>query len=298
LQIFEDTLVGGVTKRFFAEKPEHLMQVPFEILDCVAFLCYRDSPDVYKYAGTCFYFGFEDPKTKILFSYLVSAKHVIIAAKSHSMDGKIYIRVNIKDSRAEYFEVPSEWVSLENSDGPTIDVSVVRWLHSQNHELKLLHHDLAATVDTINREFISVGDEVFYVGLFPDHPGDDRNIPIVKFGNIASFPVSGIPTNHFGRITAFLMESRSIGGLSGSPVFVHINSGQRRQFGSNRIYNSEDKIFLIGLLHGHWNLHVPRENAPIVEKQSDSVMEEEKLNMGISIVIPVWDIIKTIESHP
>jgi hypothetical protein len=50
------------------------------------------------------------------------------------------------------------------------------------------------------------------------HTGDLKNVPIVRVGNLASYPSEQIQTRAFGRMEAYLIEARSIGGLSGSPV--------------------------------------------------------------------------------
>ena len=54
--------------------------------------------------------------------------------------------------------------------------------------------------------------------------GRDRNFPIVRTGHIAMMPDEKIPKVKIGdwegNADAYLIESRSIGGWSGSPVFV------------------------------------------------------------------------------
>jgi hypothetical protein len=59
--------------------------------------------------------------------------------------------------------------------------------------------------------------------LVRESHGRHQNVPIVRVGNFASYPAEQIQTG-FGRMDAFLIEARSIGGLSGSPVFVHIGN--------------------------------------------------------------------------
>ena len=65
---------------------------------------------------------------------------------------------------------------------------------------------------------IGPGDEVFIIGRFIGHDGQQRNTPSVRFGNISMMP-------HEPRIDsqakeAFLIDCRSMPGYSGSPVFV------------------------------------------------------------------------------
>jgi hypothetical protein len=50
------------------------------------------------------------------------------------------------------------------------------------------------------------------VGLFSEHQGAERNIPIVRVGNIAAMPEEPVLTTSWGAIDAYLIEARSIGG--------------------------------------------------------------------------------------
>ena len=60
---------------------------------------------------------------------------------------------------------------------------------------------------------------MFSVGLFTKYFGRSNLIPIVRTGNIAMMPKEKVPLGSFGLTDAYLIEGRSIGGLSGSPIF-------------------------------------------------------------------------------
>ena len=92
-------------------------------------------------------------------------------------------------------------------------------------------------------EKIRVGSPVGLTGLFVHHHGSSRNIPIVRSGNIAAMTDEPVSTRR-GLMTAFLVEVRSIGGLSGSPVFAE----------------GVAETGVIGLVHGHFD---QRDNDPI-----------------------------------
>ena len=49
------------------------------------------------------------------------------------------------------------------------------------------------------------------------------NLPIVRLGAIAAMPGEYIKTD-WGCLRAYLIEARSIGGLSGSPVFIRVGT--------------------------------------------------------------------------
>ena len=71
----------------------------------------------------------------------------------------------------------------------------------------------------IEAKNLGVGDEVFIAGLFTRAIGQARNLPIIRMGTVAMMPDEKI-LFHKKMIDAYLIESRSIGGLSGSPVFI------------------------------------------------------------------------------
>jgi hypothetical protein len=87
---------------------------------------------------------------------------------------------------------------------------------------------------------------------------------------------------------AYLAESRSIGGLSGSPVFVRntVKSPVQGPKGVSNIYALGDG-HLLGLMHGHWDLPV----------SFSSLEQAEAVNMGVSIVVPAKKILEVLH-HP
>ena len=82
-------------------------------------------------------------------------------------------------------------------------------------------------------------------------------------------------------LEGYLIETRSTGGLSGSPVFVHK--------GTTRIFNKEGPLYLLGLIHGHWNWDYPNLGRIVVDAHY-----AEAINMGIGIVVPAQKILQVI----
>ena len=92
----------------------------------------------------------------------------------------------------------------------------------------------------------------------------NRNIPIVRIGNLASLDEEKVQTEG-GPIDAYLIEARSLGGLSGSPVFL--NLGTVRQI-KRQVVGAESGapiIFLLGLIHGHYDTQ-----ASTIDSDADS----------------------------
>ncbi len=98
-----------------------------------------------------------------------------------------------------------------------------------------------------------------------------------------------------GSMDAYLIEARSIGGVSGSPVFVRetklVGLGQGVEGPGPLIgYGS---FYLLGLMHGHWDLSPESLNDEIVDDETGSA----SVNMGIAIVTPARKILEVL-NHP
>ncbi|MCH8063984.1 MAG: hypothetical protein IH861_15935 [Chloroflexi bacterium] len=100
-------------------------------------------------------------------------------------------------------------------------------------------------------------------------------------GNIAMMPSEPVPTK-LGLIDAYLIEARSIGGLSGSPAFVR----ETTRLGGIGAFH------LMGLMHGHWDVPVEMVNdkAGDIEDQAAS----QAVNLGIAIVVPAKKIMEVL----
>jgi hypothetical protein len=103
-------------------------------------------------------------------------------------------------------------------------------------------------------------------------------------------PEEQIYTEGLGWVDAYLVEARSIGGLSGSPVFVH-PAGMERRPGKTALM-AEGKFYWLGLMHGHWDVKIKWEEEDFVDGT-----KLEAVNMGIGIVVPVSKIIEVF-NHP
>ena len=139
----------------------------------------------------------------------------------------------------------------------------------------------------LEEEAINAGDDVFITGVFTSHCGETKNIPIVRAGVIAAMPEEPVWTPD-GYMDAYLVEAHSIGGLSGSPVFVQM-APYRVVDGAVR-QSTKRTHYLIGLMKGHF----------VIESTEDAVMEHEeggtgKINTGIGVVVPSRIIEETCE---
>jgi len=262
------------------------MLVPDEIRKCAAFLCYKADHDI-KLAGTTFFVGTPMVGTNgIQFVYLVTARHIIDGIRRKSTDQMVYVRVNMRDKPAQLVKFPIErW--LFHPQDAAVDVAITPWAPPADVvDYLTIPVSMAATDEVISREGIGIGDEVCLTGLFVNHYGQQRNLPIVRIGNIALMPEEPVQTQDLGFIDAFLVEARSIGGLSGSPVFVHL-AGIRRVGKKSQLKGSV--FYWLGLMHGHWDLPVSDIDALVKDTLSN-----QRVNMGIAIVVPVSKILEVL----
>jgi hypothetical protein len=140
----------------------------------------------------------------------------------------------------------------------------------------------------IKAAHIGIGDDLFIAGLFTQRRGTQRNIPIVRAGIIASMPEEPLQDKDTGLdYSAYLAEVRSIGGLSGSPVFVHVPPDR---FTKESGVSPKGAAFLLGIIRQHWDL-TSKESVLDFADDFDS-----KLNMGIAAVTPIQEVIDTVNS--
>jgi len=227
-----------------------------------------------------------------IFVYLVTAKHIIEKIEEVSVDQIIHVRVNIKDGTATFLEVPMDLVKFHPED-TSVDVAVIQMpTISEVLDVQTIPLDLmVATDEIIAEEGIDIGDEVFLVGLFSQHYGSRRNIPILRVGNIAQMPEEPIMTS-MGMMESYLIEARSIGGISGSPVFVHLGGIRTTFKGEAQSSKFEYAYYLLGLMHGHWDLP-----APDADMLVEDTLPDERVNMGIAVVVPVQKILEVINQE-
>jgi len=134
-------------------------------------------------------------------------------------------------------------------------------------------------------------------GLFANYVGNVRNVPIVRVGNLAAYPEERIRVKLEQRfqerlqqrsveIDAYLIEARSIGGLSGSPVFYHshaAHTGILRPFAPEMLSPLPDQSFyLMGIVKGHY------------DQERDDI---ERVNTGIAYVTPIGKILTFIDAE-
>lgn len=160
--------------------------------------------------GTAFLVGIEADGYPI--SLLVTARHVLY-------------------KRQPLYRHPAPAVRFPNTSLPPREVT--NWIESKAddlavavitdvpaHAVTLSLEDLL-TEEMIDRLHVGAGDEVFYLGRFQPLP-KEPSVTTVRFGSISNPEPVEVPHDTFPglRQVAYLVESRSRQGLSGSPVIL------------------------------------------------------------------------------
>jgi len=198
------------------------VRLPDEVLKCVGFIgevTHQDSSGAQgDFCATGFFVAIpcESPGLhEMRTCYFVTARHVATDLKGR----QIYFLVNRKAGGVMGISgVFGDHWFLHPSDS-TADVAVIQVVLDSEADILAISLEDFGLPQRLQNLKIGIGDEVFATGLFTAVPGTTRNMPIVRHGNIAMLPSEQIQTD-LGYADVYLVEAHSIGGLSGSPVFV------------------------------------------------------------------------------
>jgi hypothetical protein len=287
--LYCDTRLGGIERWILGDPGDAYMRVHDATTSCVCFLCVEEMHQGQKkqrYGGTAFFVSVPsevvDDREHL---YLVTAKHCVVKAKER---GTLYLRLNISQGGAKMVEAETGWV-FPDSDGA--DVAILPLppeIIDGPFEVVCIPRDMFATDEVVKEKAIGIGDELMISGLFTRRHGTQRNLPIIRAGIIASMPDEPLQDIDTGLdYQGYLAEVRSIGGLSGSPVFVIIEVLHARPGGAP----IQGGIYLLGLIRGHWDYH--SQSAPV-----DFLDDELRaVNMGIAIVTPIQEVVQILDGE-
>ena len=238
--------------------------------------------------GTAFLLGRDIPETTLHLGYVVTARHVIEMIAGLGL-ASVWLRCNLKDGGLMWIETSTkQWLFHPND--PEVDVAVLSANIPGIADHLLIPLSRLLDHKQMCNEGIGVGEDVFIAGLFIHHAGVHRNIPIIRTGSIASLDEEKVATNN-GLRTAYLIEARSIGGLSGSPVFAH--QGIARVVDGRTEYStlSTGVFHQIGMILGHWDTQVA---TGVDAADEDAATIGDKVNVGIAMITPGEKILEVI----
>jgi hypothetical protein len=256
------------------------VRVPDEVLQCVGYLAEYITSDatgeVYDWKGSAFSVAVPslyDPKQQ--FFYFVTALHLLRDVQQD----QVRIVINKKGGGREVIK-PTDWWRHPTDD--SADVAVTPYNLPASFDVKQIITDSFLTTKIMESKKMGIGDDVFAPGLFEFVPGSGkRNLPLLRHGNVAMLPEEPIQVGT-GFSQMYLVEARSFGGLSGSPVFARetVSLNIILPDGSKSLLVANGSAFhLLGMVWGHWD------------------QDSRGVNMGIAAVTPATKILETL-FHP
>lgn len=225
------------------------------------------------------------------FAFIMTATHVVEDLTPASRSRLAY-RINRKGLPAETIRLDAQ----ARFDHPTraVDMSLFPiWIDPAGYDINAMEigRDIIER-DRSTMEGVQLGDPVAAIGLYTSHRGQTSNIQLVRSGNIASVVSEPVFTGR-GFVEAYLVDLRTIAGLSGSPVF-QLQPVSLSPEGSNGS--------LVGMLVGYHlvegkydQIVVPVEQRTASAESHDLAFDERITGFGV--VIPIERAVEIVESQ-
>jgi hypothetical protein len=280
------------------------MRLDDDILKTIVYLGREDHGSFVPY-GTGFITA-RLPNEHQAWQTLVTARHVIDSIKAKT----VYVRLNNRAGEAQTIRVAKDEWHFHPDD--RVDVAVCPSIIGAD-VFDILHFalgphsapgipDHSLSPDLIKKHRVGIGDEAYIAGMFVGRMGNKRNIPIVRQGTIAAMPDEPMETS-YGFHEAFLLESLSIHGLSGSPVCL--NMPLNRRMSSTYLMNGPLPLpgdaplpfYVMGMVLGYNEVYGPTDkiNLATPTKSGRQRRVNVALNTGIAVVLPIWKVIEAID---
>jgi hypothetical protein len=279
---------------FYVWEPE-MPRIRDAFLDCVIYL-YPDAKSAdegERIGGSGFLVGISSQglQKNFWFLYAVTNKHVVT-------NGATTIRFSTRLGEKEIFETDERsWV--HHPDGDDVSACLVSF------DPKVIKFNFVRNTEfldsfTIKSLDVGIGDDVFVVGRFISHEGKQQNNPTARFGCIAQMPWEPIIQDDGFQQESFLVEARSIGGFSGSPVFLHVGPDTKdNAIAMKRLDAEKNRVRLLGIEWGLLQMWEPVCNElgkPI--NPSNPKAQQVAVNTGMMGVVPVWKLTKLLNQGP
>lgn len=218
------------------------------------------------------------------FLYAVSNSHVVLGGNS-------VIRLNTMDGGTDYIETnPNLWTHSDVADICVYQIEISELRHQ---------HLFFPTNIFVNKNHLVInaigpGDDTFVVGRFINHEGAQQNRPSVRFGTIAVMPdeSDGIYNGYLKKkLEAYLVETHTISGYSGSPVFLHVPRRGTRMMHPNDMPEMPSGTWLLGIEWGHLLTY---EEVYKKDKNGNATIKTEyqaRTTTGMMCVSPSWHLL-------
>lgn len=275
----------GVERSFGTCRGRRYMRVHGELLKATVFIG-TEAGGRFLPVGTGFLVGFQ--KNGFDFNFCVTAHHVVEMIRGDTVS----IRLNRHSGDASTVRAPKS--KIFGAKEQALDIAMIGvsidWTIFDQRVILLdrKHHE--KVVETVWRA--DVGAEVATVGLYSSHFGETKNLPVARIGNIALMPGEPVLT-HRGYVSAYLIEVKSIAGLSGSPVFVNVPNIRVKD--GQFTYLKNDVAIPLGMLTGYHIVASAEDQIEVPKFQGDNLPQRDgddfsidERNTGFAVVVP-WE---------
>jgi hypothetical protein len=235
-------------------------------------------------------YKFEDA----MFLFVVTAAHVFDLISGDV----VCIRCNDKSGQAHSIKVRKD-TAWRDAD-KTCDLVALPfsgdWLQMDHLTLSLNRGEWEEAHNRLWQP--NLGDEVATVGLYGSHFGLLKNIPVVRVGHIAMMPGEPVMTSH-GYVKAYLIEVKSIAGLSGSPVFLNYPDVRATPDGQVAFLR-ERKQIPIGMMLGYHVVETAQDQISVPQIQGGKYFltpSVDERNTGFAVVLPFARIVDLFEDE-
>jgi len=157
---------------------------------------------------------------------------------------------------------------------------------------------MAVTRDLFDTEQLSPGDEVVFIGRYLNHEGREENRPVVRSGIIAQVGGDPVRQERLSGIRyqeSILVEERSLGGASGSPVFCYRDARLRGTDGGNEVLVAPMAGMPIRLLGINWGHHHISEQVRL-DGTEEATGQYVPSNSGVAMVVPAWKLTEFLDT--
>ncbi len=227
------------------------------------------------------------------FIFVVTAAHVIDMIPGDT----VYVRMNRKAGDASSVPIKGKAILGWKEN----DVALIPFdIGADVYDYKALNLDDEVLAKVLaGFDGVQLGDEVYAIGLYTSHHGLTKNIPVVRIGHIAMLP--GEPVRGPGGYTpAYLVELRTIAGLSGSPVYMNPPPVRVKDKKLERLDGFH--FPLIGVLVGYHVVETKEDQVVVSKFQADPAEDDpqdtdslDQRNTGFGVVIPIERVLEMLK---
>jgi hypothetical protein len=232
--------------------------------------------------------------------YIVTAKHLIKNIQEAGYE--IIYQLN-RNSGQVYWGALSnvEWIFHSDDSVGIAIFSSALWVKADDHFAYALDTHIAESQD--QEHGIKVGDPVFLAGILHLHHWRTTGLPIVRSGNIMATPddvntsmqLADVHEKYDPELTEhlrpfhaikardkYLIECRSVSGMTGAPVFMRQTS-----------IEGVSRFSLVGMVQERFRIA----NEDYTDVTMADPLETEAVDSAIALVIPTSKILEVFEQH-